>query len=105
MNPVKRDAVLTVVAVALLFVVGLSVLRANREIGPIVPDTQVSMSSSHAACGAFCWMLISWLFEQGTQMAAKEIRRNDCNGACGGGGGGGFECAPDDRSCNTMNTW
>ncbi len=105
MNRAKRiEAVLGVVAMTLLIAIGLVVLRENREIGPIVPDTQVSMNSSHAACGAFCWMVVSWLFEQGTKMAEKEVRNNSCNGPCGGGGGGGFECAENDRSCNTMET-
>jgi hypothetical protein len=56
-------------------------------------------------CGGGCWLFLGWLAERGWEYASGVMQRNSCDGACSGGGGGGFECAPDDRACNTMNTW
>jgi hypothetical protein len=84
-------AFLSTVVVLTLVVIGLTVLRDNREIGPIVPDTQVAqVGSSHAVCGDLCWLLIGWLFERGTAYVGDVAKNNSCNGPCGGGGGGGF---------------
>jgi hypothetical protein len=94
----KIEAILSLLVVAALVAYGLFVLRDLREIGPIVPDSL--QGSSHAACGEFCWLVIGWLVERGTQMFGSEVRENGCNGPCGGGGGGGFECGAGDFNDN-----
>jgi hypothetical protein len=99
------EAVLCVVAAVAMIAFGLWTLRP-QPVGSFTGEGGFSastMNSSHAACGSLCWILIAWLIEHGGQYVGSVAQNNSCN-PCGGGGGGGFECAPDDRSCNTMNT-
>ncbi len=108
MNRARRiEAILGVVAMTLLIAIGLVVLRDNREIGPIVPDTQVTMSSApmlQGPCGFWCKWVAGWLASKAAEWMSNEVEHNGCNGPCGGGGGGGFECGPDeyDSHCRSV---
>jgi hypothetical protein len=82
--------VLSGVMLTALAVYGVSMLRDLREIGPITPDSQVAMSSSHADCGWFCQVIVAIGMQAGADFAWGVVKNNSCNSGCAGGGGGGF---------------
>jgi hypothetical protein len=84
------EAVLCFVVVLSLIVTGLTILRDNREIGPIEPDYLRHTSMSTLGCDWFCQIVVGLLIQYGIQYAAGQVQNNSCNGPCGGGGGGGF---------------
>jgi hypothetical protein len=85
------EAVLSVVVCTALVFYGLFVLRDLREIGPIVPDSQMHLNSlptAQGGCNWFCQIIVAWFVDKAADYTLKQMKENGCNGPCGGGGGG-----------------